>query len=119
MPARTKRSRRSLCKLSSTKAIFGGSNEVCICIRLHIVYGHGTIFYSCSGAVLCVKCNGACCGQTIMFGNGHQIDLEVPTFFPEVDRVIAIGDVHGDVDALVGCLKVSCIDDMYRIAVMS
>ena len=61
-------------------------------------------------AALRFWCNGACCGQTLMFGNGHQIDLEVPTFFPEADRVIAIGDVHGDVDALVGCLKVSCID---------
>jgi len=30
----------------------------------------------------------------------------VPTFFPAAERVIAIGDVHGDVDALVGCLKV-------------
>lgn len=36
----------------------------------------------------------------------------MPTFFPAAERVIAIGDVHGDVDALVGCLKVSkLIDD--------
>ena len=55
---------------------------------------------------------GACMrrsSEALSFVNGRQasqIDFEVPTYFPDVDRVIAIGDVHGDVDALVGCLKV-------------
>jgi len=47
-----------------------------------------------------------------IFGGSTEIDIEVPTFFPAVERVIAIGDVHGDVDALIGCLKLSkLIDD--------
>jgi len=30
----------------------------------------------------------------------------VDTFFPPADRIVAIGDVHGDVHALRSCLKV-------------
>ena len=40
------------------------------------------------------------------FAQEQEIDIEVPTLFPTADRIIAIGDVHGDVDALSGCLKV-------------
>jgi hypothetical protein len=32
--------------------------------------------------------------------------VNVPTIFPNADRIVAIGDVHGDVDALAGCIKV-------------
>jgi len=41
----------------------------------------------------------------------EEPDIEVPTFFPPADRIVAIGDVHGDVDALSGCLKLSGIID--------
>jgi hypothetical protein len=37
----------------------------------------------------------------------QDVNVEIPTFFPGADRIIAIGDVHGDVKALAGCLKVS------------
>ena len=38
----------------------------------------------------------------------QDIELDdVQTVFPTADRVVAIGDVHGDFDALSGCLKVS------------
>jgi len=35
----------------------------------------------------------------------------VQTFYPQADRIIAIGDVHGDEGALIACLRMSeCID---------
>jgi hypothetical protein len=34
-------------------------------------------------------------------------DLEGKTFFPPVERLVAIGDVHGDVQALRSCLKLA------------
>jgi hypothetical protein len=37
----------------------------------------------------------------------QDVNVEIPTFFPAADRIIAVGDVHGDVNALAGCLKVS------------
>uniref|UniRef100_A0A7S0HWG8 Calcineurin-like phosphoesterase domain-containing protein n=1 Tax=Hanusia phi TaxID=3032 RepID=A0A7S0HWG8_9CRYP len=40
-----------------------------------------------------------------------EVDIQVPTFFPQADRIIAIGDVHGDVDALHECLKVANLVD--------
>jgi len=36
---------------------------------------------------------------------------DVPTFFPAVDRIVAVGDVHGDVDALRGCLLMAKLID--------
>ena len=38
--------------------------------------------------------------------NAQEADIHVDTFFPPADRIVAIGDVHGDVDALRSCLKV-------------
>eukprot|EP00284_Hemiselmis_tepida_P002751 CAMPEP_0174951794 /NCGR_PEP_ID=MMETSP1355-20121228/95039_1 /TAXON_ID=464990 /ORGANISM="Hemiselmis tepida, Strain CCMP443" /LENGTH=517 /DNA_ID=CAMNT_0016199471 /DNA_START=211 /DNA_END=1764 /DNA_ORIENTATION=+ len=35
----------------------------------------------------------------------------VTTFFPAVDRIVAVGDVHGDVDALRGCLLMAELID--------
>eukprot|EP00281_Chroomonas_sp_CCMP1168_P035970 CAMPEP_0206242846 /NCGR_PEP_ID=MMETSP0047_2-20121206/17276_1 /ASSEMBLY_ACC=CAM_ASM_000192 /TAXON_ID=195065 /ORGANISM="Chroomonas mesostigmatica_cf, Strain CCMP1168" /LENGTH=531 /DNA_ID=CAMNT_0053667895 /DNA_START=77 /DNA_END=1672 /DNA_ORIENTATION=+ len=36
----------------------------------------------------------------------------IPTFFPPAERIVAVGDVHGDVEALRGCLKIAkLIDD--------
>jgi hypothetical protein len=38
-----------------------------------------------------------------------------PTFYPAVDRIIAIGDVHGDVKALRSCLRIAgLVDDADR-----
>jgi len=35
----------------------------------------------------------------------------VETFFPQADRIVAIGDIHGDEGALIACLRMShCID---------
>ena len=34
-------------------------------------------------------------------------DMEIRTFFPGVDRLVAIGDVHGDAVALRSCLKLA------------
>jgi len=37
--------------------------------------------------------------------------VPVRTFYPQADRIIAIGDVHGDEGALIACLRMSeCID---------
>jgi len=38
--------------------------------------------------------------------NAQEADIHVDTFFPPADRIVAIGDGHGDVDALRSCLKV-------------
>jgi hypothetical protein len=39
--------------------------------------------------------------------------IEVQTFFPPADRIIAIGDVHGDVHALKGCLSIAGLIDQH------
>jgi len=42
------------------------------------------------------------------FGLG---EVPVQTFFPQPDRIIAIGDIHGDDGALIACLRMAeCID---------
>ena len=38
--------------------------------------------------------------------NAQEADIHVDTFFLPADRIVAIGDGHGDVDALRSCLKV-------------
>jgi len=38
--------------------------------------------------------------------NAQEADIHVDTFIPPADRIVAIGDGHGDVDALRSCLKV-------------
>ena len=39
-------------------------------------------------------------------------EINIKTFFPGAERIIAIGDVHGDLEALRSCLKIaSLIDD--------
>jgi len=51
--------------------------------------------------------------KAIFGGGGEEIDrdLKVATHFPTAERLIAIGDVHGDVKALAGCLKLSGLMD--------
>ena len=48
-------------------------------------------------------------------GDKNAVNIPIPkveTFFPQVDRIVAVGDVHGDVEALRGCLKIAkLIDD--------
>lgn len=47
-------------------------------------------------------------GWTALFGGfgkkegGGTPDIDVPTFFEMPDRVVAVGDVHGDVEAMLG-----------------
>ncbi|KAJ1477384.1 Metallo-dependent phosphatase-like protein, partial [Baffinella frigidus] len=52
-------------------------------------------------------------GWTALFGGfgkkegGGTPDIDVPTFFEMPDRVVAVGDVHGDVEAMLGCLRIA------------
>eukprot|EP00293_Proteomonas_sulcata_P008995 CAMPEP_0184306470 /NCGR_PEP_ID=MMETSP1049-20130417/15461_1 /TAXON_ID=77928 /ORGANISM="Proteomonas sulcata, Strain CCMP704" /LENGTH=501 /DNA_ID=CAMNT_0026618741 /DNA_START=277 /DNA_END=1782 /DNA_ORIENTATION=+ len=39
-------------------------------------------------------------------------DIDVCTYYPPAERIVAVGDVHGDVKALLGCMKIAnLIDD--------
>ena len=43
---------------------------------------------------------------------GDYLDhVEVQTFFPQAERIIAIGDVHGDVTSLRSCLLMAKLID--------
>eukprot|EP00188_Purpureofilum_apyrenoidigerum_P003269 Plantae.Rhodophyta-Purpureofilum_apyrenoidigerum.ctg33737.p1 GENE.Plantae.Rhodophyta-Purpureofilum_apyrenoidigerum.ctg33737~~Plantae.Rhodophyta-Purpureofilum_apyrenoidigerum.ctg33737.p1 ORF type:complete len:235 (+),score=49.79 Plantae.Rhodophyta-Purpureofilum_apyrenoidigerum.ctg33737:140-844(+) len=37
----------------------------------------------------------------------RALDIEPPTFYPEADRIIAVGDVHGDLSALRNALRLA------------
>lgn len=62
-----------------------------------------------------------CCrvqGPKMLFFGEEKKDFDensfpkVATFFPAVNRIVAVGDVHGDVNALKGCMKIAnLIDD--------
>ena len=45
-------------------------------------------------------------------GQEYGLGLQpVQTYFPQADRIVAIGDIHGDEGALIACLRMaSCID---------
>lgn len=47
----------------------------------------------------------ACCGTRP--GTGHRVGHDVPTRFPAAERVAAIGDLHGDLDAARAALRLA------------
>jgi hypothetical protein len=38
-------------------------------------------------------------------------ELEIRSFYPPADRIVAIGDVHGDLEALKACLQIANLVD--------
>jgi hypothetical protein len=45
---------------------------------------------------------------------GNQCATVLPTVLPAVDRIIAIGDIHGDFRALLQCLRAARVIDNQR-----
>ena len=43
--------------------------------------------------------------------NAQEDEFQVRTVFPAADRVVAIGDVHGDFHALKRCLQIAGVCD--------
>ena len=41
----------------------------------------------------------------------EQNDIEIQTYYPGADRIVAIGDVHGDFSALKRCLEIAGVSD--------
>lgn len=55
--------------------------------------------------------SGLLSAKALFGGASEEINVNVPTIFPNADRIVAIGDVHGDVDALAGCIKLAGLMD--------